>query len=598
MARSRVLPGSLRKGVGVVCMTTAFGLFACGDDEGGTDGSGRGGSGGEGASGAGAGRPSSGGATSGGAPSSRGGAPAEGGASPGGAPAEGGAAQGGAAAEGGADAGGEAGVGGEGGQQGRQNTRKLNGPNGTLISLVNDLRGLTYAADGKIYASGHVGANITYPAAVDRMVAVVRFNADGTLDTSFDGDGIKTLNLRTRIAVDEAVTNDGDEGSIGIVELANGDIVVQANVRDLGGRGRDVVLLRLNRHGAPVASFGTGGVRKLDFGWSDADNAAWPTATSAPADDSWGIALDRSGDVEKIVVFAHGSAKRDPLLEDPLLQRTDNDRYVTRVLASTGAIDPEFNGGEVFTFNTEGVLPDNARRGIVEEDGSIVSSGYTNFGPGLGNHVVIARLLPDGAPDESFGFGVPALPGVAIANPFLDDGGVTEVYQIGKQSSGRYVTTGYGRATAADTASSYDFATTLEVDLVSVGLLPGALDPAYGVEGANAIQSELLALGNTEDRGRDLVVLEDDRVVHAGRLGPNPALFVTTEDGEPDASLGGVGEGPNGDDTVAGAFGVAALPGTTSHFYAVAVSKDGTRVAATTNNHSAGVVLTILDVSP
>lgn len=596
MARLSVLPASLRNGAGVVCVTTAFALFACGDDDGGSGGAaGNGGSG----AGAGAGGPSRGGATSGGTSSSQGGAPAEGGASPGGAPAEGGAAQGGAPAEGGADSGGEAGAGGEGGERpGQQNGRKLNGPNGTLVSQVNDLRGLTYAADGKIYASGHVGANITYPAAVDRMVAVVRFNADGTLDSTFDGDGIKTLNLRTRIAVDEVVTNDGDEGSIGIVELANTDIIVQANVRDLGGRGRDVVLLRLNRHGAPVASFGTGGVRKLDFGWLEADNAAWPIATSAPADDSWGIAVDRSGDAEKIVVFAHGSAKRDPLLEDPLLQRTDNDRYVTRVLASTGAIDPEFNAGEVFTFNTEGVLPDNARRGIVEEDGSIVSSGYTNFGPGLGNHVVIARLLPDGAPDESFGFGTPAIPGVAIANPFLEDGGVTEVYQIGKQSSGRYVTTGYGRATAAETISSYDFATTEEVDLVSVGLLPGALDPAYGVEGAHAIQSELLNLGNTEDRGRDLIVLEDNRVVHAGRLGPNPALFVTTEDGEPDASLGGVGEGPNGDDTVAGAFSVAALPGTTSHFYAVAASADGTRVAATTNNHSAGVVLTILDVSP
>jgi hypothetical protein len=69
----------------------------------------------------------------------------------------------------------------------------------SVIEGVNDLRGLTFAKDGKIYGSGHIGADNT---AVDRELAVVRLNADGTLDESFGNDGIVQFNLRERVVDD------------------------------------------------------------------------------------------------------------------------------------------------------------------------------------------------------------------------------------------------------------------------------------------------------------------------------------------------------------------------------------------------------------
>lgn len=465
-----------------------------------------------------------------------------------------------------------------------------------VVTSANDLRGLTYAANGKIYASGHSSADPENPELV-----LARFDADGTLDEDFGVGGIVLFDVAA-----------GQEQSLGIVELADGELIVQANVADGNGGentadqaggddmarpgGTNVVLLRFTSDGRLVTSFGTDGVALIEFGWPSASDAEWPAPTydssesgnsqwswpGYPHDQSWGIALDNSGEEERIVVFGYGPAKVGEL--DDGVQRLDNDRYIVRVLASTGEPDPSFNEGEPLALNTLGTFSDGGRRGIVERDGSIVSAGYTNFGDGFGNHVVLVRLNPDGTLDQEFGFGIP-LPGTARFNPFLDDGGMTEAYDVGQQSSGRYVTTGYGRATGTDMPSSYGYATTDGVDLVSFGVTSTGLDSAYGRTGTLAVQSEEHGLASTEDRGRALVVLPNDHAVHAGRFGGDAALIVTTPDGElaavgPDA--GGVFRFPH--DTI------------DSHFYAIALSPDGTRVAATTNNHDEGVRIAVLRV--
>jgi hypothetical protein len=217
-----------------------------------------------------------------------------------------------------------------------------------------------------------------------------------------------------------------------------------------------------------------------------------------------------------------------------------------------------------------------------------VSSGYTNFGMGLGNHVVLLRLKPDGTPEDGFGFGPVDLPGVAVFNPFVDDGGVSECYAIARHTSGRYITTGYGRATAANMTSKLGYATTDGVDLVSFAVKPdgSGLDTGWGQQGTRAIQSEELGLGATEDRGRDLVVLEDGRSLQVGRFGTSPAIFVVTPDGELDHGSGDKG-----------VISYKPFDTTPSHFFAVALSKDGKRLAATTNNHKDGVLLAVLEIT-
>src|SRR5690606_12696994 len=100
----------------------------------------------------------------------------------------------------------------------------------------------------------------------------------------------------------------------------------------------------------------------------------WPAAT-APAFSqrpsrgaSWGMALDESGSSQKLVVFSDASAPKVTVGT----QRTDTDRYITRLLATDLSLDATFNSGAQVSvdFNNKAVN-NGSRRGAVEADGSI-----------------------------------------------------------------------------------------------------------------------------------------------------------------------------------------------------------------------------------
>lgn len=579
MARNSKLTSGLL--VAILGMTSAFG---CNDDEDATDDTKGGSAGSEDKGG------TAGGGSGGKAGSNTGGTgedPVGGSDAVAGSDAVGGTdAVGGSDAAGGSDAVAGSGQGGEGGQPDAP-PLAVTALSDEVYTQASDLRGLFYATDGKLYASGHLG---TSPTTVDKKVVVGRFSADGVPDTTFGGDGFVELNVVPRVIdANDGVTvlNDGNEESLGIVKLAGGDIVVQVNIRDVNGKGMDVGLLRLDSTGAPVTTFGTNGLVRLTFGWPAADDASWPGPSVAPSDTAWGIELDpSSAATEKIVVFAFGAAAKGSTAGNPAVQRVDNDRYVARVLAADGSLDPAFNDGKVLGYNSGGTFSDGGRRGVVNADGSIVSAGYTDYGAGLGNHILVLRLTPAGKLDTNFGFGI-VDKGVVRTNPFVNDGGLAECYNVAVQSSGRYVTTGYGRATAAGATSSYGYATTQEVDLISVGIAADgkALDLGWGNQATLAIQSEEAGLAATEDRGRDVLALPDDQLVYAGRYGVDPAIFVATKDGEFDPA-NGIGK----------LVTYAPLGGTPSHFFRLRLSKDGKRLAAATSNHAEGVILAVLKV--
>jgi hypothetical protein len=204
------------------------------------------------------------------------------------------------------------------------------------------------------------------------------------------------------------------------------------------------------------------------------------------------------------------------------------------------------------------------------------------------------------------------LVGAIVDNPFIGDGGRAECYAARLQSNGRYVTVGYGGATDATSPSSYGFATTVANDVVIFGYLPGELDTSFGVEGTLAFQSEDIPnLPGKSEQGRDLVVLPDDRVVFVGHFGSKPAvagnpsaeppvpaippdtrpgILVATADGFPDSSVG--------DNGVISYDAVNPNPevGGTEQFYKVALSADGTRIAAVTSGSANGVKLAVLEI--
>jgi uncharacterized delta-60 repeat protein len=408
----------------------------------------------------------------------------------------------------------------------------------TRIANAINPYGLAFASDGFLYASGATALG------ADRKLAVWRFK-DGALDKTFGTQGVITTDVP------------GDESSFDIVEVSAGNFVVHAVA---GGK---VYLVKLTKDGGGTFAFGTPVV--VPFSWADGDFTAWPGTASkpTPAYSSWGIGLDKSTpETPKIVVFAAGA----PAKVASGVQRIDNDRWIARVLADTLAPDPAFNGGAPLSVDADGKnLDDNGRRGIVLADGSIVSAGYTNFGQGLGNHVVLIRLKADGTVDPAFGFGTstPGLPGQTKINPFVGVGGAAEAYGVVRQSSGRFVTGGYG-TTHFDTQS-------VSVDLVSLGIKADGLDTTFGTLGAFGWQSEKdksagLGVSAYTDRARDLAILQDDRLVFAGAYDDYASLFVLDKNGTPDTSVGASG-------VLEYAYPAA--------FFKVTVSPDGKQMAAT-----------------
>jgi uncharacterized delta-60 repeat protein len=105
-------------------------------------------------------------------------------------------------------------------------------------------------ADGKIVAAGFAQ---TSPINFD--FALVRYNADGTLDRSFGGDGIVTTDL-----------GDENDTANGIAIQSDGKIVA------VGVSGENVALARYLPNGAPDLTFGGTGTVVSDLGFDDVAN--------------------------------------------------------------------------------------------------------------------------------------------------------------------------------------------------------------------------------------------------------------------------------------------------------------------------------------
>jgi uncharacterized delta-60 repeat protein len=171
-------------------------------------------------------------------------------------------------------------------------------------------------------------------------------------------------------------------------------------------------------------------------------------------------------------------------------ERTDTD-YVIIGLTNTGAIDSSFgiNGLVVVDLDRSG---DNPRHMMVQEDGKIVTSGYSSSG-GVVRPVLI-RLSAGGVLDASFGD-----KGVATDTVLA---GVTEAYSVTRHG-GDYVAAGYGRGADA----------TEKVDLVAYRFHGnGKRDLNFGAnDGLTRIN-----IADDDDRARNVIALPDGRVLAAG----------------------------------------------------------------------------------
>lgn len=177
-------------------------------------------------------------------------------------------------------------------------------------------KGVAVQLDGKIVASG-VATNGS-----ERQFAIVRFNPDGTLDTTFDQDGKVVLDL-------------GSTSEAFKVELqADNKIVAVGDSRPQTSL--DFTIIRLNEDGSLDNSFGNSGVVRVDFGFTDR---------------AIDLAIDEGN------IFVCGFVVKS---------QTDSDMGIARLNIANGSLNNAFDGDGKFTADHSGGR-DGAQSIIIQE---------------------------------------------------------------------------------------------------------------------------------------------------------------------------------------------------------------------------------------
>ena len=303
---------------------------------------------------------------------------------------------------------------------------------GKASTSVGSKGGQPYAValqpDGKIVVVGYcrVGESTGSDTIFGYDFAIVRFNSNGSLDTSFDGDGIVTTDFASSQdkAVDVAIQPDGK-------------IVVVGTTWAPGVSNIDFGIARYNSNGSLDTKFSGDGKQTTKF-YNAMDYA---TAIALQSDgkavvvgevgrDStvppgFGIAryningsLDTSFEKDGRVatnLWAVGATPRSVIIQPDgrivvagaATDGTSVYGYADFGLARyniDGSLDVSFGeGGKVITpFSSGGATNDVPYDFVRQPDGKFIAVGSTS-GNSLGRFWALARYNPDGSLDSSFG---------------------------------------------------------------------------------------------------------------------------------------------------------------------------------------------------
>jgi len=139
------------------------------------------------------------------------------------------------------------------------------GSNGIVVTAVGTNDAYAYAIalqpDGKIVVAGNALVNVGA-----RGFAVVRYNADGSLDNSFGSSG----------KVITSLAGLGAEGANSVIVQPDGKIVVAGEYVHTQNPSNDldIAVLRFDSNGLPDNSFGTNGIVTLDLGFDSGSSLA------------------------------------------------------------------------------------------------------------------------------------------------------------------------------------------------------------------------------------------------------------------------------------------------------------------------------------
>ncbi len=343
------------------------------------------------------------------------------------------------------------------------------GAGGTVTTSMSSAGGfdehvwnLALDGNGRIVAAGDA---VTATGGFD--VALARFNADGTLDTSFGTAGKVTTAVGPGTRRDRAHD---------VAVLVDGKILV-AGFADMGSGagGRNFMVARYNPDGTLDGSFGSGGIVVTSV--APGDNSDVITTN--------GLTIDPVG---RILVTGQANMGTGAGGVNSALAR-----YLP-----SGALDSSFDGdGIVSTAVASADNFDTLVGAAINADGKIVTAGAADAG-GFVFDLALLRYNPDGSLDASFGTGGKVMLNVGPGN--TDD----LPQDLVVQTTGRILVGGGVAATAVEVDGDF---------LVARFNADGSLDASFGTGG---IVRTSTAPGAADDEIFEIALQSDAKLVASG----------------------------------------------------------------------------------
>jgi len=328
-------------------------------------------------------------------------------------------------------------------------------------------------SDGKIVVAGY-----SYGGS-DQDFALVRYDTDGTLDTSFGTDGI----VKTTIGAT-------DDQAHALAIQPDGKIVV-AGASTTSTNNSDSALVRYNTDGTLDTSFGTGG--KIVTAVAGTNN-----------DCAYAVAIQSDG---KIVAVGSAWTATLPYSCAHGATTTGSTHAIARY-NTNGSLDTTFSGDGLIVGS---VVSGAGRAVAIQADGKIV------VGQEDDSDFLLFRYNSNGTLDPTFGSSGQVTTGIGPSSDV--------VYALAIQSDGRIVAAGYSLQATEDFA------------LVRYNT-DGSLDTSFGTDG-----KVTTPLAGGEDEARGVAIQADGKILLAGYTnygGGNHdfALVRYNTDGSLDASFG------------------------------------------------------------
>ena len=220
----------------------------------------------------------------------------------------------------------------------------------TLIGTTSSANAVAVQADGRIIIAGESG---DFP---NTVFALARYNSDGSLDTSFDGDGKVTT----------VVGTGGSDTIAAIAIQTDGKIVAVGG--SYNGSNSDFAIVRYNVNGSLDTSFDGDGKLIIPIG-TNTDQAS-------------SLVIQPDGKI----VIAGGS------------RATPSNNFALVRVNSNGSFDTSFDGDGIVT-TPMGAGIDGASDVALQADGKIVAAGD---GIGANFDFAVVRYNPNGSLDTSF----------------------------------------------------------------------------------------------------------------------------------------------------------------------------------------------------